>query len=123
MVMLSQIDAAVCEKYRITLTALKGDSQERRIARPRQVAYYMARTITKHSLPELGLWYGGRDHTTVMHGFRKIERLMAESPLFAVEMADLKEQIAQAPPSPLVLAARRFAMRKAQNTIDLQATG
>ena len=123
MVMLSQIDAAVCGKYGIPPTALKGASRERRVSRPRQVAYYMARELTKHSSPEIGFWYGNRDHTTVLYGCLNVQRLMRETPLFAVEMADLKEQIAQAPPSPLMLAARRFATRESQNATDIQATG
>ena len=123
MIMLSQIDSAVCGRYGIPPTALKGSSQERRVARPRQVAYYLARRLTTNSFPALGLWYGQRHHTTIMHGIRNVERLMAETPLFAVEIATLREQLACAGRSPLEIGARRFAARDAEITADLEQTG
>ncbi|MBA4326380.1 MAG: chromosomal replication initiator protein DnaA, partial [Rhodobacter sp.] len=48
----------------------------RTIARPRQVAMYLSKQLTPRSLPEIGRRFGGRDHTTIMHGVRKIEELM-----------------------------------------------
>ncbi|MEZ5918881.1 MAG: helix-turn-helix domain-containing protein [Alphaproteobacteria bacterium] len=50
----------------------------RNVARPRQVAMYLAKQLTARSLPEIGRKFGGRDHTTVMHAVRKIEELMEE---------------------------------------------
>jgi chromosomal replication initiator protein len=47
----------------------------RMVARPRQVAMYLAKQLTQRSLPEIGKRFGGRDHTTVMHAVRKIEEL------------------------------------------------
>jgi chromosomal replication initiator protein len=49
----------------------------RTIARPRQIAMYLSKQLTPRSLPEIGRRFGGRDHTTIMHGVRKIEELMA----------------------------------------------
>ncbi|MEM7565100.1 MAG: helix-turn-helix domain-containing protein, partial [Pseudomonadota bacterium] len=49
--------------------------RNRSIARPRQVAMYLSKTLTRHSLPEIGDAFGGRDHTTVLHATRKIKEL------------------------------------------------
>jgi chromosomal replication initiator protein len=54
-----------------------GPKRVRTIARPRQIAMYLSKTMTTRSLPEIGRRFGGRDHTTIMHGIRKIEELMA----------------------------------------------
>jgi len=47
----------------------------RAVARPRQVAMFLAKTLTSKSLPEIGRGFGGRDHTTVIHAVRKVEQL------------------------------------------------
>lgn len=127
MTMLSQVDSAVCGKYAIPPTALKGDNRERRVARPRQVAMYLARNVTGYSLPQIGLWYGNRDHTTVMHAVKRVEGLMRETPLFALEIEDLKASLTEklAAPSALKIGARRFAAAHtgAEITHDLEQTG
>jgi chromosomal replication initiator protein len=53
--------------------------RSRSIARPRQVAMALAKTLTNHSLPEIGEAFGGRDHTTVMHACKKVKELQEES--------------------------------------------
>jgi chromosomal replication initiator protein len=50
--------------------------RSRNVARPRQIAMYLAKQLTQRSLPEIGRKFGGRDHTTVMHAVRKIEELI-----------------------------------------------
>ena len=72
---LSEIQYAVCGHYQITLSDLKSNRRERRIARPRQLAMYLAKTLTPLSLPDIGQAFG-RDHTTVIHAVRTIENLM-----------------------------------------------
>jgi chromosomal replication initiator protein len=52
-----------------------GPKRLRSYARPRQVAMYLCKQLTSRSLPEIGRRFGGRDHTTVMHGVRRIEEL------------------------------------------------
>lgn len=66
---------AVCNHYGLTLLDLESGRRDREAARPRQVAMWLACTLTKASLPEIGRRLGGRDHTTVLHGRRKIEDL------------------------------------------------
>jgi chromosomal replication initiation ATPase DnaA len=73
---LALIKRLVCEHYNITLVDLLSERRTRTIARPRQVAMYLAKKLTKSSLPAIGKRMGHRDHTTVLHGVRKIEELL-----------------------------------------------
>jgi chromosomal replication initiator protein len=74
---IEEIQRKVAEHYNIRLSDMIGPKRLRTIARPRQVAMYLAKQLTPRSLPEIGRRFGGRDHTTIMHGVRKIEELMA----------------------------------------------
>ncbi len=74
---IEEIQRKVAEHYNIRLSDMIGPKRMRTIARPRQVAMYLAKQLTPRSLPEIGRRFGGRDHTTIMHGVRKIEELMA----------------------------------------------
>jgi chromosomal replication initiator protein len=73
---IEEIQRRVAEYYNIRLSDMIGPKRLRNIARPRQVAMYLAKQMTTRSLPEIGRRFGGRDHTTIMHGVRKIEELM-----------------------------------------------
>lgn len=72
---IDEIQRKVSEHYNIRLSDLIGPKRLRTYARPRQVAMYLAKTLTNRSLPEIGRRFGGRDHTTIMHGIRRIEEL------------------------------------------------
>jgi chromosomal replication initiator protein len=74
---IEEIQRKVAEHYNIRLSDMIGPKRLRNIARPRQVAMYLAKQLTPRSLPEIGRRFGGRDHTTIMHGVRKIEELMS----------------------------------------------
>lgn len=74
---IEEIQRKVAEHYNIRLSDMVGPKRNRNIARPRQVAMFLAKQLTPRSLPEIGRRFGGRDHTTIMHGVRKIEELMA----------------------------------------------
>jgi chromosomal replication initiator protein len=63
------------------------------VVRPRQVAMYLAKTLTLRSLPEIGRRFGGRDHTTVLHAVRKIENLVNTDSTLAEEIELLKRQL------------------------------
>jgi chromosomal replication initiator protein len=67
------IQKKVCEYFDIKLSDMKVKKRSRGIAYPRQIAMYLARMLTDYSLPEIGEYFGGRDHTTVMHAFDKIK--------------------------------------------------
>ena len=70
-----EIQRKVADHYHIRLSDLIGPKRVRTFARPRQVAMYLSKQLTSRSLPEIGRRFGGRDHTTVMHGVRRIEEL------------------------------------------------
>ncbi|MGH6789157.1 MAG: helix-turn-helix domain-containing protein, partial [Pseudolabrys sp.] len=63
------------------------------VVRPRQIAMYLAKTLTLRSLPEIGRRFGGRDHTTVLHAVRKIEGLVGNDMTLAEEIEILKRQL------------------------------
>ena len=68
----SEIQAAACEHFGLSREELVSSSRVSRIAWPRQVAMYLARELTDESLPAIGRRFGGRDHTTVLHAWRRI---------------------------------------------------
>ncbi len=72
---IEEIQRKVSEHYNIRLSDMIGPRRMRTLARPRQIAMYLAKQLTSRSLPEIGRRFGGRDHTTVMHGVRRIEEL------------------------------------------------
>lgn len=81
-VTIETIQKVVAEYFSLSYTDLKGKKRTKAVSFPRQLAMYIAREITEYSTTELGMEFGGRDHTTVMHGCQKIEeRLKAEPSL------------------------------------------
>ncbi|WP_135450145.1 MULTISPECIES: chromosomal replication initiator protein DnaA [Tabrizicola] len=87
---IEEIQRKVAEHYNIRLSDMIGPKRLRTIARPRQVAMYLAKHLTPRSLPEIGRRFGGRDHTTIMHGVRKIEELMATDSQLADDLQLLR---------------------------------
>lgn len=83
------IKREVARYYQIAPEELEGDQRERRVVQARQIAIYLARELTENSFPALGVVFGGRDHSTIMHAYRKA-KMLAESPLFAGEIAHIK---------------------------------
>ena len=77
------IQKAVAEHFGLKQADLISERRARAIARPRQVAMWLAKQITTRSLPDIGRRFGGRDHTTVLHAVRRIESLKAEDPVLA----------------------------------------
>jgi chromosomal replication initiator protein len=76
-VTIDEIIRKVADHYNLRMTDLLSARRTRTVARPRQVAMFLAKTLTSKSLPEIGRRFGGRDHTTVIHAVRKIEELRA----------------------------------------------
>jgi chromosomal replication initiator protein len=75
-----EIQKRVSEHFNIKMADLLSPRRARAVARPRQVAMYLSKQLTTRSLPEIGRKFGGRDHTTIMHGVRKIEELRPADP-------------------------------------------
>jgi len=74
-VTIDEIQRTVADYFNLRLSELLSNRRARNIARPRQVAMFLSKQLTSRSLPEIGRKFGGRDHTTVMHGVRRIEEL------------------------------------------------
>ena len=85
-VTVEEIQRRVSEHYSIRLSDMIGPKRVRAIARPRQIAMYLSKQMTSRSLPEIGRRFGGRDHTTVMHGVRRIEELKASDSQIADDL-------------------------------------
>ncbi len=83
---IDEIQRKVAEHYNIRMSDMHSARRSRQVARPRQVAMYLAKQLTARSLPEIGRKFGGRDHTTVMHAVRKIDELMAEDAQIAQDV-------------------------------------
>ena len=75
-VSIAVIQTAVCEYYDIKLAELIGQSRQKKFAHARHVAQYLCRRLTHNSLPEIGVHFGGRDHTSVLHACRKIDQII-----------------------------------------------
>lgn len=74
------IQKKVAEHFDIRLTDILSPRRSRTVARPRQIAMYLCKTLTPYSLPDIGRKFNGRDHTTILHGIRKVEELMGSDP-------------------------------------------
>lgn len=85
-----EIQRKVAEHYNIRLSDLIGPTRRRTVARPRQIAMYLAKNLTTRSLPEIGRRFGGRDHTTIMHGVRRVEELRAADSQIAEDLELLR---------------------------------
>ena len=92
-VTIEEIQKAVVEHYGIRMADMTSARRSRAVARPRQVAMYLAKQLTPRSLPEIGKKFGGRDHTTVMHAVRQIERLAGEDRTMAEDLDQLKRKL------------------------------
>ena len=90
---MDEIQARVAEHYGLSMTELLGPKRARAVARPRQVAMYLAKALTERSLPEIGRSFGGRDHTTVIHGVRRIEALRETDERIARDVDHLRRTL------------------------------
>jgi len=90
---IEEIQKRVAEHYAIRLSDMHSARRARAVARPRQVAMYLAKQLTTRSLPEIGRKFGGRDHTTVMHAVKRIEQLRATDAGFAEDIDLLRRML------------------------------
>ncbi len=92
-VKIEDIQRVVARQYNVSRSDLLSSRRTANVVRPRQVAMYLAKTLTLRSLPEIGRRFGGRDHTTVLHAVRKIEGLVGNDMTLAEEIEILKRQL------------------------------
>ena len=88
-----EIQRKVSEHYNIRLSDMIGPKRLRSYARPRQVAMYLCKHLTSRSLPEIGRRFGGRDHTTVMHGVKRIDELRQQDGQIAEDLELLRRAL------------------------------
>ncbi len=87
------IQSLVAEHYAIPLRLMTNRELVRPAPQARQVAMFLAREKTPHSLPAIGRCFGGRDHSTVMHACRQVERLIGEDRAFAADVRELEGRL------------------------------
>ena len=92
-VSIEEIQRKVADHYLIRHSDLIGPKRVRTFARPRQIAMYLCKQLTTRSLPEIGRHFGGRDHTTVMHGVRRIEELKKQDAQIAEDVELLRRAL------------------------------
>jgi len=90
---IDEIQRKVAEHYNIKLADMHSARRARNVARPRQIAMFLAKQLTARSLPEIGRKFGGRDHTTVMHAVRKIEEMVGDDASFAQDVEIIRRAL------------------------------
>lgn len=83
----------ICNFFNLQKEDLIGKKRPKNIAMPRQIAMYLCRTLTDSSLPKIGQYFGGRDHTTVIHACEKIDKLRKEDKSFDNQIQQFEEKI------------------------------
>ncbi|HAU36309.1 MAG TPA: chromosomal replication initiator protein DnaA, partial [Phycisphaerales bacterium] len=83
----------VTSRFNVRLADLQSKKRSRSIAFPRQICMYLARNLTRHSLEEIGGYFGGRDHTTVLHANRTIEEMGGKDKQFSAQLELLTQEI------------------------------
>lgn len=87
------IQQTVAKFYHVTVEQLKGKKRTRGIVVPRQIAMYLSREMTDNSLPKIGVEFGGKDHTTVLHAHDKISTSIKNDPALKREIENIKETL------------------------------
>lgn len=90
---IARIQKTVALSYDIDPSHMKSCARWRSVAWPRQVAMFLARELTGHSLTVIGHHFGARDHTTALYAIKAVEKRMAEDPLYAADVEVLREAL------------------------------
>lgn len=93
---IADIKAAACEQFGLSHDELLSPARTARIAWPRQVAMYLSRELTQESLPAIGREFGGRDHTTVLHAWRRTEQRISANPASRAAVEELRTRLTAA---------------------------
>ena len=83
----------VSRHFAVSKQDILSDRRHRSVVRPRQIGMYLAKQLTSRSLPEIGRRFGNRDHTTVLHAIRKIDKEIGDNPRLKDEIEELKRQL------------------------------
>lgn len=90
---INRIQTVVCDYFKITIDDIKGKKRSQNINYPRQVAIYLCRTMANESFPKIGTHFGGRDHSTIMSSYKKIEKDLKSNEQVQVVINDLKKML------------------------------
>jgi chromosomal replication initiator protein len=90
---IAEIKTAACEQFGLSPEELLSSVRTARIAWPRQVAMYLSRELTRESLPAIGREFGGRDHTTVLHAWRRTEQRISANPASRATVEELRARL------------------------------
>ena len=88
-----RIQTVVCDYFKITIDDIKGKKRSQNINYPRQVAIYLCRTLANESFPKIGTYFGGRDHSTIMSSYHKIESDLKTNEQLKVVIKELKQRL------------------------------
>lgn len=87
------IKEEVAHHYGLSVEDLEGPARRKDISHARQVAIYLARELTNSSFPTLGAAFGGRDHSTIMHAYQKMQDMLKDTPLLRNEVDSLRQEL------------------------------
>lgn len=90
---IADVQKTVAATFQVRVEDMKAKKRTKTVAYPRQIAMYLSREMTDHSLPKIGVEFGGRDHTTVIHAHDKIARLFATDQDLQKQIQEIKEQL------------------------------
>jgi len=90
---LEMIEKVICDYYKLSPNDLKGKSRKQELALARQMAMFLGKTLTNSSFKTIGLHFGGRDHSTVIHAVNTIEKEQNESPEIRKDIEELKKRL------------------------------
>ena len=90
---IEDIQKLVASRYNVSRSDILSERRTAAVVKPRQIAMYLSKVLTLRSLPEIGRRFGGRDHTTVLHAVRKIDKLIGEDSVLSEEVELLKRML------------------------------
>ena len=88
-----RIQTVVCDYFKITLDDIKGKKRSQNINYPRQVAIYLCRVMANESFPKIGTYFGGRDHSTIINAYQKIENDLKNNQQLVAVVEELKREL------------------------------
>ena len=88
-----RIQRVVCDYFKINIDDLKGKKRSKNINYPRQIAVYLCRELTTESYPKIGTYFGGRDHSTIINAYQKIEKDLKTSEQLQLVISELKKSL------------------------------
>ena len=94
---IESIQRLVADRYHCRFADMMSKKRTKQVAYPRQVAMFLARELTPHSLSEIGAAFGGKDHTTIIHAYDKIEEMLTTDLALQAEVTTLKKQLLEGP--------------------------